>query len=496
MAYLYGASIQGIQGFIFETNKLKEIVGASNLIEWFCDEVFFNTFLSDDDKILRNAGGNIRILFDDEGRVKEIVKMFPQKIMKEAYGITVSQAVVPYNENDKYLDVMDGLEEKLKHARNKAIIPLDSKFALMKQNSRTGKPLYEILSKGDEKNGYDVASLQKYREEDGARADILLKKLHIEDEKFAKHSIEMEQISNSKNKIAVIHADGNKMGLLLQQMKASLQDKEAQEIQDAYRKISKQIENATIDAVNTAYVQNINIESDNIQFRPILIGGDDVTILCSADDALGFTKTYLEEFEKNTKKYFEETVNNYNLDDFKNGLTACAGIAYCNEKFPFHYAVSLAEVLCGRAKKESNREASCLMFHNIQSSFFTDYESYEENELKTKDGILLSNAPYYVNENGGKPTIQSLIDAFEKFNSDDIPLGKFREYVNLLHNNREYAALYLERIEAVMDKESREELNKHLESINQDLSITNMIVDNKTPINDILQLKAVMGGSK
>ncbi len=33
MAYLYGASIQGIQGFIFETNKLKEIAGASNLIE-------------------------------------------------------------------------------------------------------------------------------------------------------------------------------------------------------------------------------------------------------------------------------------------------------------------------------------------------------------------------------------------------------------------------------------------------------------------------------
>jgi hypothetical protein len=42
--YLYGASIQGIQGFIFETNKLKEIVGASDLIEWFCEYNFFKDF--------------------------------------------------------------------------------------------------------------------------------------------------------------------------------------------------------------------------------------------------------------------------------------------------------------------------------------------------------------------------------------------------------------------------------------------------------------------
>ena len=30
--YLYGASVQGIQSFIFQTDKLKEIVGASNLV--------------------------------------------------------------------------------------------------------------------------------------------------------------------------------------------------------------------------------------------------------------------------------------------------------------------------------------------------------------------------------------------------------------------------------------------------------------------------------
>ena len=32
--YLYGASVQGIQQFIFQTNELKDIVGASELVEF------------------------------------------------------------------------------------------------------------------------------------------------------------------------------------------------------------------------------------------------------------------------------------------------------------------------------------------------------------------------------------------------------------------------------------------------------------------------------
>ena len=31
--YLYGAAVQGIQNFIFQTNELKDIVGASELVE-------------------------------------------------------------------------------------------------------------------------------------------------------------------------------------------------------------------------------------------------------------------------------------------------------------------------------------------------------------------------------------------------------------------------------------------------------------------------------
>ena len=172
--YLYGASVQGIQGFIFETNKLKEIVGASDLIEQFCSVGFLGRFSKEygvdvkEKDILRNAGGNIRISFEKKEDIEKMVKQFPQYVMQKAYGITISQAVVEFGESD-YLRKKDELEYKLTKARNQASIPLDSRFSLMKQTPRTGKPAYESKKYEKDKVEYfDKGNWQKdYNTEEG-----------------------------------------------------------------------------------------------------------------------------------------------------------------------------------------------------------------------------------------------------------------------------------------------------------------------------------------
>jgi len=509
MAYLYGVSIQGIQDFIFETNKLKEIVGASNLIEKFTSEDFIKEFIADDSvnvNLLRNAGGNIRIVFDD-GQVslaKKFVREFPKYILTQAYGITVSQVILPYGEGDNstYENVAKELELKLKNVRNKTYLPLDAKFSLMKQSARTGKPASQIIYQADNtKEQVDKGTSQKFNNVSSAIEDLLLKKMKISKNDQEKFPLKLENISNSKNKIAVIHADGNKMGLLLQEMAKKLKGQKSEEIQEQFKDFSKAMETSTIDAVHNAFNECFKLATygkEKVPFRPIVIGGDDVTVICHANKAVEFTKLYMKYFQENTKMNLEKVVKSCNLTEFEHGLTACAGISYCNEKFPFHYAVSLAEVLCGRAKKASNRESSCLLFHNIQGAAFTDYEQYVQNELILDNGTTATHlefGPYYVDETK-KPSIKALEEVYKKLNSEHFPLGKLREWLSELALDDAYATKYLERVDTIAKRDKNikvDNLNNVLRDLG-DISLDCLIDSkNKTPINDILQLKSVQG---
>ena len=59
--YLYGFTIHSIQDYIFQTNKLKEIAGASELVEQICTTMFAKMIckdfdeLRDDPDAIRNA---------------------------------------------------------------------------------------------------------------------------------------------------------------------------------------------------------------------------------------------------------------------------------------------------------------------------------------------------------------------------------------------------------------------------------------------------------
>ncbi len=511
MAYLYGASIQGIQGFIFETNKLKEIVGASNLIERFCSLGFLARYCNKyniditKENILRMAGGNIRIMFEHEKDVKNMVRNFSKYIMLEAYGITISQAVVEYEKN-KYLEASKNLEVSLKNARNRVPLVLDAKFAFMKQAPRTGKPAFEKKNAyGNSDVLFDQGSFQKYNNAEPAHENMLLEKIGITEDKYNYFPLELSQISNTKNKIAVIHADGNKMGLLLQKMAEKLKNQEDEKIQKVYKEFSVGIETATKDAINDAFDEYFKLDDYSkerqVPFRPIIIGGDDVTVICHADKAIDFISLYMKKFQENTKKELFDIVDKYDLDKFKEGLTACAGIAYCNEKFPFHYAVTLAEVLCGRAKEASGREYSCLLFHNVQGAAFVDYKQYVQNELIVDNGTTathLQYGPYYIRkEDNKKPYLGDLQSVYDAMAKESFPIGKLREWLSELHYSSDYAKSYLERVKVMAERNSQKDtnsLNKALKDLDE-LSLDKLIDDNhKTPMHDILQLKSVQGG--
>jgi len=439
--YLYGASVQGIQDFIFATNKLQEIVGASEIVKNIAN-AFSENYKPDE--VLINTAGNIKAIFNDEKDCQKVVLEFSKMISQMAYGITLSQTVIKIGEKHTKEDI-DNLVENLKIQRNKPSIPLDSSTNIMKLNPSTSRPKVN-------------------QDEDMATSQKLTSYKKIEkDERYK----ELKDISNNKNKIAVIHIDGNGLGKLIPKLKEIC----GLELSEFSIKL------------NEATQEAFNFAKENKRVRDIILGGDDVTVICNADDALSFTQAFLKDFEKNTKEI--------------GALTACAGIAYCNEKYPFHYAVDLAEALCGVAKNHSNREHSCLMFHNIQSSNYQSWDKFIADELTIKNDtqtIRCDFGAYYLNKED-EANIEDLMNTVGAYRCENSPISRLRDWLSELYKSDKNAQNLLNRINAITKQNNNwncEIMDKNLKFFDKNLSNDTLIIDKdghiKTPIYDILQI--------
>jgi hypothetical protein len=452
--------VQGIQGFIFKTNGLKDIVGASEIIKSL-EKEFEDEVRSLDIEILLNAAGNIKAIFNDRIQLEKVVLKFPKQIMQKAYGIVIGQAVVEMKDKFKELnDARRELERRLKIQRNKLSIPLDLSINIMELAPKTARPLYGV---DKNENELDMASSLKIK----ANEEFYINNPRNKEFK------DISEFSNDKGKIAVVHIDGNGLGQLIPNLKIPLSE------------FSKKLDIATKKAFHDA-------RDDTMSVREVILGGDDVTVICNANDALRFTKNFLENFEKETKE----------LEN--GGLTACAGIAFCNAKYPFHYAVSLAEALCSATKKHAkaiNKDLapSSLMFHNIQSSNFQSFEKFIQDELtiiNDKESIRYDFGPYYLRQDG-QPTIADFLNTVEAYRQENSPISRLREWLGELHKSQIYAKNLLERINEMAKANGWkcEIMDNNLKKINPKLCNQELIVNKdghaKTPIYDVLQILSV-----
>lgn len=406
--YLYGASVQGIQDFIFKTNKLAEIVGASELVEHICTSTFHNVsnLKSDDQNIILAAAGNIKCIFDDENKCNQVVKMFPKTVMQMAPGITISQAVVKIEGDKPSIANFNTLETKLKAQRNAVSMPIETGFMCLERARRTGGVvLGSDKNIGGDKN--DEATILKLEAKETKKLFSDISGISKSDINIKDLALDISEISKSgKNSwIAVIHADGNGLGNIIQNHGDKLTE------QGKFKQFSNAIESATKKACQTAFFQVIGPEKTKkdikekqykYPIRPIVLGGDDLTIIIRADLALKFTKIFLEQFEIESKNEFQKLQISEII-----GLTACAGIAFVKDSYPLHYALNLAEELCKDAKemvradgfpKDGEMVKSSVAFFKVQDSFVEKLVNMKTRTMKAQNGIDYDFGPYLLHE--------------------------------------------------------------------------------------------------
>lgn len=452
MKYLYGASVQGIQSFIFQTNKLTEIIGASQLVEDICTD-FFESFLrhvykddkyalNNDTNLILSAAGNIKYLFDSREACERVVRGFPKQVMLYAPGITISQAFAPFTgESDDF----EKLEERLKVQRNRAVSTTQGLSLMVFETARRTGGI--VVGEGEkDEPPIDLAQQKKRKAEKEGKGTLEKKLLGVSSARGNAFPNEMDDIKDDKNWVAVIHADGNNLGKLL----LNMAEKIKADYPAALKEFSKRLDTSTIEAAKKACQETFPPTPDDMgkpAFRPIIIGGDDLTVLIRADRAVQFTERFLTYFEEVTSQQFKEF--SYKGIIPEQGLTACAGIAYIKSTYPFHYGVKLAEALCKQAKNESKRVSkkentdrppSSLLFHKVHSSFVLDYDDLVQQELTAKrypksakdqdDSLYFNYGPYFVQQqDSGFSTIKQLQDWVNVVNRPESPRSGLRNWL-------------------------------------------------------------------
>lgn len=510
--YLYGAAVQGIQGFIFQTNKLREIVGASALVEEICTEKFKEMVGSSYEEYdivkkcgsILHAAGNIKYVFDSRQECERIVRLFPMVISETAPGITVSQAVVEMTEDMEFAEAVEALEYKLRIQRNRPMRSVTMGLMGIERSRQTGLPVSFVKSENRfgkvEQLHLDQGTRNKlYEDPSGKRlktTKTLCEKAFGQsfNDDDVRIAYNIEDITRKNDWIAIIHADGNGLGQVVQ--KVGKDPKRFKDFSEWLDEATRKSAVAAFQAVEGLF-DNPKDKEGFIPIRPIVLGGDDLTVVCRADLALDYTATFLSEFEKNTRN--QELLKDVFENEKDKRLTACAGIAFIKSSFPFYYGYNLAEELCSQAKKDAKEKQeikvgkelpmSCLMFHKVQDSFTENYADIVARELTPRDGISFQYGPYYMKEKTERMTVKDLKDCVAKLADKEGNAVKshLRQWMSLLHDNPSMAQQKLRRLKSMT---TNDELRKLIDKVTFDYPNTKK--DYRSPVYDILAIHTII----
>lgn len=438
--------VRGIQNYIFRTSKLRDAVGASGIIEglfhnaleyavtrldcnndlMWCDEngalPFCETEVADV-QVLYIGGGNACVIFSSRELAIKVNKLMSRYTLDNTYSLQLAVAMVDKTED--YRRDYENLMIEMVRVKDRMTVckPLDA-IPVIKTEIKTG---FSISGKNTV-TGIEASTETALK----SRAEKEMRKKMGENEKVFDRYIADKGESSM---LAVIHIDGNNMGLRIRELIADIES--YPEAVTQMRKVSYAINNSYKRVMDDMLVEFSKIRNNMMTKKgenddgkwwilPLINAGDDITYVCNANIAFATVEFFLKTISKYGMKDDEEK-------DYRYSFSACAGISFFNSHFPFDIAYSVAEECCGSAKKrakakeytfvEDNKEVigSWLDFQFCRNVHALNLEKIRSEEYVTPSGENLLRRPYYI----PSEKLEESIPRFKQMRSEKISLDVF-----------------------------------------------------------------------
>ncbi len=439
--------IRGIQDYIFRTAKVKDAIGASKIVEdiisnameaavgyikkgdrlnswdlkWYNENGVceYCAEQQKDVQVLYIGGGNAFFTFRNKELCVEINKFMSKYIIEKTYSLQLAVSMIPYTGNYKtdYENIfreMNQVKANMVFSRPLGALPI------MKRDAQTGYTIPYVESADGEP---DVEE----RRQKQVMENMVRSQMNKQEKIFDNYITEKRRDST----LAVVHIDGNNMGLRIRRQTEGIEDYDTAVM--VMRRISYRI-NHSYKKVFEQMKEHFDQEGKEKNGRSnsvlkIIVAGDDITYVCNGNIAL------------DTVEYFAKEIVCYTMDGQKEdrikdgsytypleketdkdkvtsmGFSVCAGIAFINSHFPFYAGYEVAESCCksakGRAKEDRykgystneksgkpDRVANWVDFQFCKNIQAQNLNVMRAKEYRTSHGEELMIRPYFIRTDG------------------------------------------------------------------------------------------------
>ncbi len=423
---LTAIELTGIQKYIFGSNNLQHIIGASELVrqatqDWVYQALnkqgptnineeghFHEATITGDllsSELVYVGGGNAVMLFKERQLAINFTRQLSRRVLQEAPGLNIVVAHVELDwANEPIKKKVDRAFQLLAQKKGHRVqsapllglgITADCQFTGLPAVDMTGPPEEQRISA-------EIKAKQKAADDAHRRMKTIAA---WPEGKFSapKDFDHFGRTMGESSYIAVVHADGNDVGLRIKGIAKQYQTSgQNRDYIEAMRHFSKRVKEASTSTLRTIVQKLATAVDENHQiggeieltpgeipghppylpFRPLVFGGDDFTFVCDGRLGLALTAFYLDHF---TTKY------EFPPDDTP--IYSKAGVAVVKTHYPFARAYELAEALTKSAKRYlaedgQKKKLSTLDWHFAISGLVLPLQEIRRREYTVETGQL------------------------------------------------------------------------------------------------------------
>lgn len=523
---------KSIQSYLFGSGRLRDVIGASELIDALTDELLDgvrDALALSDDRLwfTRRAGGAFYAFSEDAAAIAGLRDLYTLAVQHYAPGLAYDLGA---GQGDTALEAFDAARDALRgdSSRQRPVLPVAAPITERSRRSGLAATPAPTQAHGllapDEQPGevrLDAATWRRRAVYRANRSGLIQRfspepaALSIDDwpRDLTPGADAAFPYLGDHHTLALIHADGNGLGQLLINAANAARARPAA-FRELFTALSGGISNATIGAARQATEEILlpaRREGEPLAARPILLGGDDLTLLVRSDLALDYLRAFVRAFEAQSQAVLQQ-LQGLGVERLPPRLTIGAGLVYLRYSQPFQIAIRLTEALTGRAKQAAKPiDADCppssLAFHRVAGPLSDDYQAILDQELTQHAGqvrYIHTLGTYYFDHAAPSPRLDDLRALAGLLGADDMARGPTRQLLTLIGQAPAQARSRYQRWRQLMKDNRRERLEKFdrlLESLldkkpGDDLPYASADVDGRRPgpLGDVIALLGALRG--